>query len=164
MTELTAELATTETATTEPAIDYAMLACEAWNRKTPDDEKNVHLRSAYRDLSCSMSGTECYRRVQYAGKSCSEWPDGDRLPARGCSAHDRRATCYTDIPEGTLVIDFDRSVYKGSKGKCSVKYGLAGFDCNGKPSIHWLDHRTLRVRPVHEVTLPDGQKIEIPRT
>jgi hypothetical protein len=127
------------------------------------DGHQVSIRAAYRDLGCSGSGPECYRRVRYPGKTSEEWPDCDRLPARGISAAERRCTVYCDVPVGTIVVDFERQVYKGSRGKCKVSIGVAiAHPDTGKGHIEWYEHRTLRSRPVYEVKLP-GRTIEIER-
>jgi hypothetical protein len=138
-----------------------------------DDRPSVSYRAAWRDLSCSWrdlscsgSGPEAYRRVVYPGRapSESEWPDGDRLPAQGGTrAAERRATAYAEAPIGTIVITFEREVYQGKRGKCSVSYGVLSADETGEAVVVPCDHRTLRTRPVHEVTLPNGLKIEVPR-
>lgn len=136
------------------------------------DGPALRFRSAYRDLSCKMSGPECYRQVVYptpggwadGATLTPEWPDGERLCARGIRAHERRATVYAEAPAGTLVVDFERSVYKGSKGKCQVRFAiLTANPETGKAELVWLDHRTLRSRPVYEITLPDGRKVFVPR-
>jgi hypothetical protein len=137
-------------------------ALAAWHAGDPDGVPIVRIRAAYRNLSASQSGPECYRRVRYPGAETDEWPDAERLPPAGFRAAERRAKAWCDVPIGTIVVDFERAVYKGRRGKCKVTIGLV---CKGEDAgvIEWLDHRTLRARPVYEVTLPDGAKLDIQR-
>jgi hypothetical protein len=129
-----------------------------------DSLPTVRIRAAYRDLSCSGSGPECYRRVRYPhAASGTEWPDSERLPACDGRAGTRRASVRCEVPIGTIVVDFERQVYKGKRGRCSVTIGIAYADADGDGKVHWIQHRTLRSKPVYEVTLPYGLKIEIER-
>lgn len=125
-------------------------------------------RAAWRDLGCKGSGPECYRRVAYPAAWENEtivdtqWPDCDRLPERGMRASERRATVHMEIPEGTLVVSFERNVYHGSRGRCSVSFALAVLE-DGKSILFDLKHKTLRSRPYYEVSLPNGRKIFVER-
>jgi hypothetical protein len=129
-----------------------------------DSLPTVRIQAAYRDISCSGSGPECYRRVRYPHQeSGTEWPDSDRLPACDGLAGTRRASVSCEVPIGTVVVDYERQVYKGKRGRCSVTIGIAYADADGDGKVHWIQHRTLRSKPVYEVTLPYGLKIEIER-
>jgi hypothetical protein len=69
-----------------------------------------------------------------------------------------------EIPIGTIIIDFERQVYRYNRGKCKVVIGIAYLDPEtGKGDIAWCNHRTLRLKPVYEVELPDGSKVEVAR-
>lgn len=92
-----------------------------------------------------------------------EWPDAPRLAARGIRASERRDSTRCDVPIGTIVQTFERSVYKFSRGRCSVSFALVTLGAEGKAELIDLPHRTLRARPVYEVTLPDGSKLDVPR-
>jgi hypothetical protein len=139
-------------------------ACAALTNPDPDGPQ-VRIRAAYRDLSCSGSGPECYRRVRYPGRSEDEWPDCDRLPASGFRASERRASTECLVPVGTLVISFERSVYRGQRGRCSVSFSVVVPKAPGSSlgTLVECEHRTLRSRPVYEITLPNGQKTEVSR-
>lgn len=151
--------------TPEQTAEAAERACVmAALANTDPDAEPVKIKSAYRDLCAKMSGPECYRRVRYPHQtSGTEWPDSERLPRRGSLAGDRRCSVYCEVPPGTIVVDFERQIYKGQGGKCKVTIGVAYRDPSGKGKIEWCEHRTLRSRPVYEVTLPDGRKIEVER-
>lgn len=99
------------TETTTTYSDYSdPAACITAAREDVDAVPTVTIRSAYRDLSCKMSGTECFRRVAYAptaGDVETEWPDVERLPGRGIRASERRCTVSCEVPVGTLVQDFE---------------------------------------------------------
>jgi hypothetical protein len=162
--ETTTEAAEAATPTTEVTLDDRIQAEVLRVLDNPDpDGTTVSIRAAYRNLGCSGSGPECYRRVRYPGKTSEDWPDSDRLPARGIRAAERRCSVYCDVPVGTIVVDFERQVYKGSRGKCKVSIGVAiAHPDTGKGHIVWYDHRTLRSRPVYECKLP-GRTIEVER-
>lgn len=130
---------------------------------TDPDGRTLRIRSAYRDLSCKGSGPECFRRVRYPGASSDEWPDAARLPAPGFRAADRRCSESCDVPIGTLVIEFSRDVYHGKRGRCSVGFFVVADRGDGKPILCEVPHRTLRSRPVYEVTIPGRGVAEIPR-
>jgi hypothetical protein len=140
-------------------------ALAAYHQGDPDSVPSVKIRSAWRDLSCSGSGPEAYRRVRYPGFSDEVWPDADRLPATGIRAAERRASVHCEVPIGTLVVEFSRDVRRNRRGRCSVNIGLvhANQDSPGAGKIAWCAHRTLRARPVYSVTLPDGTVVEIAR-
>lgn len=144
----------------EAAITTAAIA--AWHAGDPDGT-TVRMRAAWRDLSCKQSGPEVFRRVWYPGKKADEWPDCDRLPAIGIRAADRRCSERCDVPVGTLVTTFERAVYHGRRGKCSVEFHLVGADEKGAAVMIPCTHRSLRSRPVYEISLPDGTKIEVTR-
>lgn len=146
----------------EPYADAAVCAA-AHRYGDPDALPTVTIRSAYRNVGCNGSGPECFRRVRYPGVGVDgdegEWPDAERLPPLGVRAAERRATAYCDVPVGTLVADFERQRFRGRGGRCTVTFALVGRNPEtGKAVMHWLDHRTLRKRPVYEVALPDGGK------
>jgi hypothetical protein len=150
----------------EPTPYSAEEAARAALAHPDPDGPTVQIRSAWRDLSCSGSGPEAYRRVRYPGSTSWEWPDADRLPAKGgCRASERRATAHCDVPVGTIVVTYDRAVYRGQRGRCSMSFGVAVPREPGAATGTLVDcpHRTLRSRPVYEVTLPDGSKIDCPR-
>jgi hypothetical protein len=88
-----------------------------------------------------------------------EWPDSDRLPGLGYNAASRHCAVYADMPVGTIVVDYESTLYKGAKSRAKVTIGLVTHA--GK--ISWLEHRTLRKRPVYEVVMPNGSKLEIER-
>ncbi len=144
------------------------IACLTAARENVDAVPTVRIRSAFRDLGCKGSGPEEFRRVAYApcaGDITTEWPDSDRLPApspRGC---DRHASVSCSVPVGTLVQRFERDVYHGQRGRCSVSFSLvvqsSGDPAKGK--LVELKHRTLRSRPVYEVALPTGELCFIAR-
>lgn len=141
-------------------------ACLEAARADVDGVPTVEVRSAYRDLTCSMNGTEVFRRVAYApaaGDVATEWPDADRLPGRGIRSADRHCSVDCEVPVGTLVQTFSRDVYRGSKGKCSVRFGIVYRRADGAGRIFRLAHRTLRKRPVYEVTLPTGELAYVAR-
>jgi hypothetical protein len=153
------------TETTETTLEERIQteACRVLDNPDPDGP-NVRIRAAYRDLSCKGSGPECYRRVRYPGKTSEEWPDCDRLPAAGIRASERRSSVSCDVPVGTIVVNFERQVYKNQRGKCKVTVGIViAHPDTGKGHIVWCEHRTLRSRPVYEVTLPNGFKIDVER-
>jgi hypothetical protein len=145
----------------DPREAAAIAACE----QTDPDAPTVKLRAAYRDLNCKGNGDETYRRLRYPGASTEVWPDAERLPRRGMLAGDRRCCVYCDVPVGTIVVDFERYVSRFQGGKCKVTIGIviANIDNPSKADIVWCEHRTLRSRPVYQVTLPNGSKIEIAR-
>jgi hypothetical protein len=145
-------------ATVDPELAAAIAA---WHGGDPDVPVTT-IRAAYRDLSCAGSGPECYRRVLYPGSAEPEWPDADRLPAPGSSASSRRCTVRCVVPVGTIVVDYERQVHKGHRGRCTVAIGLATAR-DGDDRIEWLEYRMLRKRPVYEATLPDGSKADVPR-
>lgn len=158
ITTATAEI--TDTPEISPAVVEALAAYHAGN---PDAVAQVRIPAAYRNLSCKQSGPECYRRVRYPGAESEVWPDAERLPARGIRASDRRAMVYCDVPIGTIVVDYERQVYRGSRGKCSVTIGIVCRESDGHGKIEWCEHRTLRRRPVYEVRLPDGTMLDVAR-
>ena len=142
----------------EPSDDELLAIALA---HTDPDGPTVAVRTSYRDLSCSMSGPQVYRQFIWPGASEPVWPD-QRLPAfGGTNASSRRATCTEQIPIGSVVIDYEQQVYKGKKGRAKVTIGVL-CEHAGKGKIVWVDHKTLRSRPVYEVDLL-GRKIEIPR-
>jgi hypothetical protein len=151
--------ATAADTTVDPELAAAIAA---WHAGDPDSVPVTTIRAAYRDLNCRESGPECYRRVIYPGRTEPEWPDSDRLTAPGHLAADRRCTVHCEVPVGTLVLDYERQVFRGRRGRCSVTIGLVAAR-DGKGVIHWLKHRTLRKRPVYEVTMPDGSTVDVPR-
>lgn len=131
-------------------------------RENVDGVPTVRLRSAYRDIGCKGSGPEEFRRVAYApraGDVETEWPDAERLPALGIRASERRASVSCDVPVGTLVQRFERDVYRGQRGRCSVSFALVvqAAEAPTKGALVELKHRVLRARPVYEVTLPTGE-------
>lgn len=146
---------------TDQAIE-AKQALEFFRAGDPDEVPQVRVRSAYRDLSCKGSGPECYRKFIYPGSTEPQWGD-ERLCAAGIRAAERRASVGQEVPVGTLVLDYERQRYKFQKGKCAFVCGIVGRNAEGKAKIYWLEHRTLRKRPVYEVTLPDGNTIDIER-
>jgi hypothetical protein len=143
-----------------PQIAEALAAYHGGN---PDTPPSVRIRSAYRNIGCNGSGPEVYRRVRYPGSTEEVWPDGDRLPRLDGRAGTRRATVYTEVPLGTLVVDYERERYRGAGGKCKVTIGLVYRGENGKGEIEWLKHRVLRSHPLYEVTLPDGALAQVAR-
>jgi hypothetical protein len=152
--------------TSVPETPYSSEAAAIAALANPDpDGPTVRIRAAWRDLSCAGSGPEAYRRVRYPGATTDEWPDCDRLPAPGIRASERRCTEYCEVPIGTLVTTYERSVYRGRRGRCSISFGVAvpGAPGAGAGALVDCSHRTLRSRPVYEVTLPDGSKVEIAR-
>ena len=140
------------------------LAIEAWEQADPDADP-VTIRSAWRDLSCSGSGPEAYRKVRYPGRTTDEWPDAERLPAKGgYRASERRATVHCEVPPGTLVTTYERSVYRGARGRCSISFAIAYRNEAGEGKVFQLTHKTLRSRPVYQVQLPgDLGTVEVPR-
>ncbi|MFA4972166.1 MAG: hypothetical protein WC683_06105, partial [bacterium] len=123
------------------------------------DAPPVRIRAAWRDIGCSGSGPEAYRKVIYPGQSAPVWPDADRLPAQGGSrSAERRCTTYCEVPPGTIVITYSRK-----RGRCSFEAGVV-YRSPGDPDVGKVfpcEHRTLRSRPVYEVTLPNGVKVEV---
>lgn len=138
-------------------------ALDAYHAGDPDSPPTVQLRSAFRDIGCSGSGPEFFRRVRYPGSDApeGEWPDGDRLPRLGMRAAERRATAYCEVPVGTIVCEYSRNRFKGRGGRCSVAFFLVRpTDDEGKRSLLSLQHRTLRSRPMYLIALPDGTEID----
>ena len=150
----------------EPSTDWSSAdACVRAARADVDSVPRVSLRVAWRDLSCKLSGPEGYCRVAYApgtGDVTTEWPDAERLPARGFRAAERRATRYAEVPVGTLVQTFARDVWRGGRGRCSVGFGVVTVR-DGAAHVVDCEHRTLRKRPVYEVHLPTGEVAFIER-
>lgn len=145
-------------------IDPWSAAAEALAHPDPDGP-TVRIRAAFRDLTCKESGPETYRRVRYPGQASEEWPDSGRLPRCDGRAATRRAVEYAEVPIGTLIVDYSREVYRGRRGRCSVRFGVAvrrSPDSN-VGAIVWCEHRTLRSRPVWEVSLPGGSKTDVDR-
>jgi hypothetical protein len=139
----------------------------AYALDNPDpDGPGMEVRAAHRDLSCAMSGDEFYRKVIYPGFNTAVWPDTDeRMPPVGPSAHNRRATTYCRIPSGTIVLEWSRTYYKGKRGKSSFRAGviIPKTADSKEASVLWLEHRTLRSRPVWEVSLPNGKTFDVSR-
>lgn len=79
------------------------------------------------------------------------------------TSHPVALAIWTIDSSPKVRIAAEREVYKGKRGKCSVSYGVLTADEAGKARVVPCEHRTLRTRPVHEVTLPNGIKIEVPR-
>jgi hypothetical protein len=128
------------------------------------DGPPIRLKAASRDLSCKQSGPEMYRRVRYPKATEDVWPDCERLPASGIRAIERRCATYCEVPEGTLVTTYTRAVFHGSRGRCSVEFSIAYRDpTDGTTALWTIEHRTLRSRPVYELTMLDGTKLEVPR-
>lgn len=144
--------------------ERARIACAIWHAGDPDGQ-TVRIRSAWRDLGCSGSGPEAYRRVRYPGAADAEWPDAPRLPRCDGRAGTRRAAVHCDVPVGSIVVTYSRDVYKGRRGRCSVEVALVTPPDPEAPgtALLTLPHRTLRSRPVYEATLPDGSVVEIAR-
>lgn len=139
-------------------------AVAAYHAGDPDGVPTIQITAASRDLSCKQSGPETYRRVRYPGATEWEWPDADRLPRPGIRSSERHAEAQAEVPIGTLVVSYHRDVYRGRRGRCSVIFFLARqADEEGKGRLLKLPHRTLRARPVYEITLPDGTLTECPR-
>lgn len=132
-------------------------AVEIWRSGNPDGESK-ELEVASRDLNCKLNGNEQFRRVIYPGKSDSEWPESERLPAFGIRASERHCAVTADVPIGTIVVDYDRSVYRGKRGQCKVSFGL--FTRQG---LVELKHKTLRSRPAYLVEIDIGLTIEVAR-
>jgi hypothetical protein len=146
-----------------PLAHHVQEALDAYRAGDPDAVPTVRIRAAYRNLSCSGSGPECYRRIRYPGQTAEQWPDSDRLPPAGFRAADRRCTVYAEVPIGTLIADYEREVYRGRRGRCTYTPGLVCRTPDGSAHIEWLEHRTLRARPVYEVALPDGSTVDVGR-
>jgi len=144
----------------EKPVDAVLAAMAAYVAGDPDAPAEMRIRSAWRDIGCRGSGPEAFRRVRYpSGVDGDEgvWPDGDRLPALGVRASERHASVSTSVPVGTIVAQFDRTRFQGRGGKCRVTFALVGpADEAGRTRLFWLEHRTLRSRPVYEIALPDG--------
>jgi hypothetical protein len=131
-------------------------------REDVDSVPTVRIRAAYRDLNSKLTGPEEFRRVAYtprAGDIETEWPDSDRLPAASTRASDRCALVRCEVPVGTLVQRFHRDVFRGQRGRCSVSFAIVvqAPEASTKGKLIDLAHRTLRSRPVYEITLPTGE-------
>jgi len=157
--------------TATPAPDWTdTVACITAARADVDAVPRVEIRSAWRDLSCRGSGPEEFRRVAYApaGVAATVWPDADRLPAVGIRASERRVCVSCEVPVGTLVQRFERDVFRGARGKCRVRFAIvvaaeAGVADDGPGRLAPVPHRTLRARPVYEITLPTGELCYVAR-
>jgi hypothetical protein len=148
-----------------PAWSREAAALHAVQHPEPDGP-TLRIRAAWRDLSCAQSGPEVYRQVRYPGQTSWERPDADRLSRQGgVRASERRETKHCEVPVGTLVATYERSVYRGKRGRCSVSFGIVVPAEEGSADAAMVDlsHRTLRSRPVYEVTLPDGSTVDCPR-
>lgn len=137
-------------------------ALAAWRAGDPDGA-TVRGRASYRDLNSRGNGEQTHRRIVTPGRVSSEWASDERLPRLGGAlASERRATVYGDFPVGALVLDYESSVSHYRAGRAKLRIGLATKrPSDGKLGIEWLEYRTLRSRPVFEVALPDGEKVEI---
>lgn len=122
------------------------------------DGPTMTIRAAYREADRKLSGSQVYRRVRYPGKSEEEWPECDRLPsidrARSCSVD-------CDVPIGTIVVDYDSTLYRGAKSKAKVTIGIVTGSYTKK--IVWLEHRSLRSVAAYEIETPNRGKIRIAR-
>lgn len=154
---------------TRPALPAHVAAGLAAYHAGDPDGPTVRVLAARRDLGCSGSGPEEYRRVRYPGATSEVWPDGDRLPACNGRAGTRRCSVDAEVPIGSLIVCYTRDVYKGRRGRCSVEIKLVcppseteASQRRGYTAIV-CPHRTLRSRPVYEVTLPDGSLVEVAR-
>lgn len=155
-----------DTTTTNAAVETFDADAEAARvvAEADPDGPTVSIRAAWRNLSCAGSGPEAYRKVRYPGSTEDVWPDSDRLPAQGgFRASERRATVHCSVPVGTLVTTYYRDVFRGRRGRCSVEFGIAIALPDGTAKVVGCPHRTLRSRPVYEVALPDGSKVDVPR-
>ena len=137
-------------------------------REDIDGVPTVRIRAAYRDLNSKGSGPEEFRRVAYAPRASdieTEWPDSDRLPAASTRAGDRCALVRCEVPVGTLVQRFRRDVFRGQRGRCSVSFAIVvqNAEDSHRGALIELKHRTLRARPVYEITLPTGELCYIAR-
>jgi len=149
-----------ETMTTRNWTDA--IECLNAAREDIDGVPTVRIRAAYRDLNSKLTGPEEFRRVAYApraGDIETEWPDSDRLPAASTRAGDRCASVSCSVPVGTLVQRFSRDVFRGQRGRCSVAFALVVQSAKdpARGALIELKHRTLRARPVYEITLPTGE-------
>lgn len=122
----------------------------------------VRIDCAWRNIGASGSGYEEFRRVAYAprgGDVEMARHDAERLLAPGSGARERRARVTCEVPVGTLVQRFVRRVYRGMRGRYSVSFGVVVQlpEAPAKGAMIELKHRTLRSRPVYEVTLPTGE-------
>jgi hypothetical protein len=144
---------------------FADLACaiEADLATDPDGE-TVSIRAAYRDLNGKGNGSQTYRRFRYPGMTTEVWPDCERLPRLGGNrASDRRCSKRADVPVGTLVVDFESSVNRYHSSRATVHIGIVCRLPDGKSEIVWLEHRSLKSRPVYEVRTPARGAFNIAR-
>lgn len=136
--------------------------------QTDPDGPVTNVRISYRDVSCSMSGEETHRKFVWPGWQVKpldellrpQWAEGGRLPALGIRAAERRASVREDVPIGSLLVDYESTIYKGNKSKAKVRIALV---VGGDEPCEWLDHRTLRSVEAWEVTVPDGTKRKVYR-
>lgn len=109
------------------------------------DGRHHRIRAAYRDLSCSGSGGQTYRRALTSPAEsswASEHPEaedvGDRLPRLGGGlASERRCAQHVTLPAGTAILDYASNVHGYRAGVASLTLGLVvapGLDDAGQPS------------------------------
>lgn len=137
------------------------------------DGPGLSVRTAYRDLSCPGSGEECHRRFILPGTLRRVSPGvvtadpiwgSSRLPRSGSSAAERRASVSEEFPAGTLVVDYESSVYRFSKSQAKVRLArLVPKTLGGAQGalIWFAPPKILRSRPVYQFTLEDGAVLEI---
>ena len=130
----------------------------------PARPRTMRIIARERRWNAKGNGEEENRRIKIPGEGpiwASDGPnlDGDWQP-RGMLAAQRKCKETVEVPEGTVIVAFDKPYSGGQpRGSAQVTAGIVEYDADKEKLVINWDLPVRRKDGGHEVSLPAGEKV-----